>query len=341
MLTRRSFVSLSALALLGAAVPACLHGCGTIASADASEASDADKPEKLSAFAFDTVVTIEAYGAGEALSQVEERLQYFERIFSRTLEGSDVYAINHADGMPVEVHGETAELLAAALRYSELSDGLFDPTIGSVSALWDFKNGVVPDDAALNDALEHVDFRTVGLDERTVTLTDPLAKLDLGGIAKGYIADDIVGFLRDNGCRSALVNLGGNTYALGTKPDGSAWRVGLQDPNQARGTLFATTSVADRSVVASGINERSFLRDGVLYHHLLDPRTGMPARTGTASATIVSERSLDGDALSTIAFLMGPDDGPGFVQQQGDMQVVYVRTDGTVTSTDGLEIEAL
>ena len=293
-------------------------------------------------FRFNTTNTISASTDDEAI--LDEAVAWCDRselLFSRVDPASELFRLNRAEGRPTDVDPELAAFIETALSYCERADGQFDVTMGSATQRWDFKQQVIPAREDMAAALRHVDYRGVIVNDAVVTLRDPLACVDLGGIAKGYIADDIVGFLRDNGCRSALVNLGGNTYALGTKPDGSAWRVGLQDPNQARGTLFATTSVADRSVVASGINERSFLRDGVLYHHLLDPRTGMPARTGTASATIVSERSLDGDALSTIAFLMGPDDGPGFVQQQGDMQVVYVRTDGTVTSTDGLEIEAL
>ena len=342
MLTRRSFISLSMLALLGASLPACLQGCGKAAAADAEEnVGRSENPNRLTAFAFDTVVSIEAYGAANALSQVEERLQFFENIFSRTLAGSDIFAINHADGMPVQVHEETAKLLETALRYSELSDGLFDPTIGSVTELWDFKNGVVPRPDVLAEAVKHVDYRTVDLDGLTVTLTDPLAKLDLGGIAKGFIADDIATLLRPNGCRSALINLGGNTFALGAKPDGTPWQVGLQDPLEPRGTAFALVQAADRSIVASGINERSFEQGGTAYHHLLNPRTGMPTNNGTASATIVSEQSVDGDALSTIAFLMGVEDGMDFVNACDNLQVVFVQTDGTVSSSEGLEIEAL
>lgn len=342
MLTRRSFISLSMLALLGASLPACMQGCGKAAAADATENVDgSEKPDKLTAFAFDTVVSIEAFGAAEALALVEERLQFFESIFSRTLAGSDIYALNHADGMPVQVHEETATLLETALRYSELSNGLFDPTIGSVTELWDFKNGVVPLPDALAEAVKHVDYRTVSLHGLTVTLTDPLAKLDLGGIAKGYIADDIATLLRDHGCRSALINLGGNTFALGAKPDGTPWQVGLQDPLEPRGTAFALIQARDRSIVASGINERSFEQDGTTYHHLLNPRTGMPANNGTASATIVSERSVDGDALSTIAFLMGTEDGMSFVEAQNNLQAVCVQIDGTILSSEGLEIEAL
>lgn len=340
MLTRRRFVSLSALAVLGACAPGILHGCASPALGEEPVAGQNDaQPAKLVTFAFDTVIGIEASCSQRILDEVEARLRYFEQTFSKTVTTSDVYAINHADGMPTRVQPETADLIERALGYSQLSDGLFDITIGSVTDLWDFKNGIVPNDEMLAEALEHVDWRTIGLDGRTVTLTDPFARIDLGGIAKGFIADDIVALLRARGCESALINLGGNTYALGARPDGTPWDVGLQDPRSARGTLFGNLSVENRSVVASGINERSFEKDGTTYHHLLDPRTGMPMRNGTASATIVSERSLDGDAFSTTAFLLGAEAGAAFIAQQEGIDVVFVKDDGSVVSSAGLEVE--
>ena len=358
MLTRRQFISTTGLTLLAAGLPACLAGCAQAntretgtdagAAAEAGNASDAlaaegapvveEEPARLAAFFFDTVVRIEAHCPQSVLDEAEHRLQRFEDLFSRTKTGSDVYAINHADGMPVRVQPETADLVAKALRCSELSGGLFDLTIGAVSELWDFKGQTVPDPAALEQALAHVDWRTVGLDGDVVTMTDPEARIDLGGIAKGYIADDIATHLRSHGCESALVNLGGNTFALGTKPDGSAWSVGLQDPNQPRGTLLGSTLAANTSIVASGINERSFVREGRTYHHLLDPATGMPAENGMASVTIKSESSLEGDAFSTIAFLLGARNGRAFAEAQG-VQALFVATNGNVTKTDGWEVK--
>lgn len=346
MLTRRSFVSLSTLALLGLGLPSILQGCEPVEAAQAKTGSRplesmADQPSSLMLFLFDTVIGIEAYCPQEVLAGVEERLRYFESILSKTATGSDVYAINHADGNPTPMHPETADLITQALRYSELSGGLFDITVGGVMELWDFKNHVVPDPDDLAEALLHVDYRTVGVEGQTVTLTDPEAAIDLGGIAKGYIADDIVSLLKTHGCTSALINLGGNTYALGTKLDGSPWSVGLQDPNQPRGTQFASVSVANRSVVASGINERSFEANGTVYHHLIDPRTGMPQQNGTASATIVSERSLDGDAFSTITFLLGAEKGLSFIQEQPGAEVLFVGVDGSRAQSEGLEFNLL
>ena len=338
MLSRRAFLSFSACAL-AAGASLLSTGCARTADAEGglgASSSDAyGEPARTTVFAFDTVSDIEAYCPQDVLDEVEDRLRYFEGIFSRTVVGSDVYAINHADGMPTEVSPETAEVIAEALRYAELSDGLFDITIGAVTQLWDFKNGVVPDSQALARALEHVDWRGVGVRGTVVTLTDPYAAIDLGGIAKGYIADDVARLLRERGCESALINLGGNTYALGTRPDGTPWSVGLQDPGKARGTVYAQVQASDLSIVASGIEERGFEKDGVYYHHLLDPRTGMPVANGTASVTIASARSVDGDACSTIAFLLGAEEGLAFIEEQPGIEALFIGTDESSAASKG------
>ena len=354
MLTRRKFISLASLSLLlGAGLIPALSGC-TDAVADparpvpagdddtaGSSSAKLENPAKLEAFLFDTLVTIEAYCDESVLDQAEKRLVYFENIFSKTVAGSDVDLINNAAGASVDVHPETADVIAKALSYSEESEGLFDITIGGVVDLWDFKAGVVPEQTELDRALAHVDYRTVELDGMTVRLLDPAAKVDLGGIAKGYIADDIADLLRTAGCKSALINLGGNTYALGHRPDGSPWNIGLQDPNEARGTAFAATPVFDKSVVASGINERSFTLDGKTYHHLLDPKTGMPADNGLASVTVVSDSSLDGDACTTTAFLLGLESGMAFIEQHDGIEALFIETDGTATASSKMETESL
>lgn len=359
MITRRQFVKLASLPLLGASFAPLLGGCsnlsanaaglvsseaastaGASGSAASAQNAAASSVQSLDAFLFDTIVSVQATCSDTLMKQVEKRLVYFENIFSKTVAGSDVDLINTAAGDPIEVHPETAEVINAALQFSEASDGLFDITIGGVVALWDFKEGVVPSEEDLAAALAHVGYHNIVLEGTTVQLTDPLTQIDLGAIAKGYIADDIAALLRENGCESALINLGGNTYALGTKPDGSLWNVGLQDPNEAHGATFGSVRVQDKSVVASGINERSFEKDGVRYHHLLDPRTGMPANNGLASVTIVSDSSLEGDASTTTCFLMGGTEGTNFVQAHDGIEAIFMATDGTRTQTAGIHIES-
>lgn len=352
MLTRRHFISLATLSLLGASLAPALGGCTSAAASAAGLAPRSGEgaaggaatdngPATLSAFLFDTLITIEATCPESVLEQVEKRLVYFENIFSKTVPGSDVDTINNAMGVPVEIHPETADVIAQSIRYSEESNGLFDITIGGVVSLWDFKEGIVPNREDLDQALSHVDYRTIRLDGTTVQLLDPAASIDLGGIAKGYIADDIASLLRENGCESALINLGGNTYALGARPDGSPWQVGLQDPNEARGTAFAAAPVIDKSVVASGINERSFESAGRIYHHLLDPATGMPADNGLASVTVVSDSSLDGDACTTTAFLLGASAGMQFVENHAGLEALFIAVDGSSIASSGMKTEPL
>lgn len=339
MITRRKLLYISTLAGMGACLPLSLTACAK----DESNEPITEAPEEhtLLTFLFDTVINIKAYCPQEVLDLVEERLIFFENTFSKTIEGSDIHRINHAAGAATTVEPETVDLITKALTYCELSNGLFDITIGGVVNLWDFVEGVIPDADTLTEALSHVDYRNVHIDGNIVTVLDPESQLDLGAIAKGYITDDIVTLMKEQGCESALINLGGNTYALGTKPDGSDWRVGIQDPHEATGTSLGVVTVNNKSIVTSGINERSFEKDGVLYYHLLDPRTGMPAQSGLASTTIVSDLSLDGDAFSTVTFIMGQEEGLQAVEAYGDLEALFIDDRGSETATDNLEFELL
>ncbi len=346
MPSRRKFISLAALGTVFLTFPG-LSSLTSCSDDSQNEELPSDTPDMeyatLVTFLFDTVIEIKAACNQALLDGLEERLVFFENTLSRTIEGSDIYTINHALGGPVTVEPETAELISIALDYSELSGGLFDITIGSVIELWDFEAGILPNTDKLSEALTHVDYRTVSVDGLEVRVSDPEAQLDLGGIAKGYIADEAARFLREGGCTSAFIDLGGNIYTLGEKNDGSSWRIGIQDPNDVRGSILAIVEESDKSIVSSGINERSFEKDGVLYHHLLDPKTGMPAQTGLSGISIVSDLSVDGDALSTIAFLLGEEEGASFIDglassQDKDLQWIFIANDGSTSSSKNLEL---
>jgi thiamine biosynthesis lipoprotein len=359
MLRRRDFIAMlfGGAALLYGGV--FLGGCSTSsASSDASDsAANADSantdsadaaaadvyltPATLTEFLFDTIIDIKAYCSQELLDSVYERLVFFEDIFSRTREGSDIYLINAAAGAPVEVHSETADIIARACSFSELSGGLFDITIGTVTCLWDFSEGVIPNPDELAAALGHIDYHNIKIDGTTVTLADPQTKLDLGGIAKGYIADDVVALLKDGGCQSANVNLGGNVYVLGSKPDGSPWNVGIQDPFEPRGTIIGSIPLTDQSISTSGPYERGFEADGVFYHHILDPRTGYPVQTDLASTTIISTSSTTGDALSTTTFLLGADAALELIDAQSSLKGILVDDQKEVICSRGASINLL
>jgi thiamine biosynthesis lipoprotein len=260
-------------------------------------------------FLLDTICTITIYGAGDTslLKGAFELCAEYEALLSRTLEGSDIWRINHAGGSPVTVDPRTAALIEAALEFGDFSGGAFDITIGRLSELWDFNcNPSVPSGSNLDDALKTVGYRQVIVtDDTVVQLIDPEAWLDLGGIAKGYIADQIASFLKEQGIGGAVIDLGGNIMVVGTKPDGNLWRVGVKQPFDGGSEIIGALTTGEASIVTSGIYERQFMQDGVLYHHILDPGTGMPAKSDIVSATIVTESSTVGDALSTILILAG------------------------------------
>ena len=342
MLSRRRFLMLAAGSMCAMAAPAWLTGCSAGQNdgndnAAANDAADsaAYEVQSLTLFLFDTVIQVSALCTPELMDRISERCQFFEDRFSRTKEGSDIWNINQAHGAPVEVSEETARCIEASLAYSEASDGLFDISIGAVSSLWDFVEGIKPDDDAIEEAVKHVDYRTISVDGTTVTLADPDAMLDLGGIAKGFITDDLVSMLREAGCESAMLSLGGNVYVLGESFRGDDWNVGVQDPNGTANDVIASIPARDKSLVTSGLYERSFTIGDVLYYHILDPRTGYPVKTDLASASIVSDSSTDGDAYSTTLFLMGHDKAMELLNSDERFSGLLVDMNDTATASDG------
>lgn len=289
-------------------------------------------------FRFNTSNTISAETDDERiLDDALALCDRYEHLFSRFHPESQLYRINHAHGKPCEVDAELASLIETALTYCHASQGLFDITMGSVSALWDFKRGVVADADAVADALQHVDYRTVSVCGTTVTLRNPKASLDVGGIAKGYIADAVLRLLKERGVEHAVVNLGGNVAVMGGKPDASLWRIGIRKPQHSQTMpvmeYFATVSLNDGSVVTSGVYERAFMRNKVLYHHILDPQTGFPAQTDLLSATVISQNSIDGDGYTTALIIMGADRALAFACEHPDIEVILVTCEGDVLAT--------
>lgn len=299
----------------------------------------AAETEKQSAVGFylDTVVMLTAYGCDQSLlNDALEACGRYERLLSRTIEGSDVWRINHAAGAAVEVSEDTVEILETARRVSELSDGAFDATIAPVSTMWDFTSGkaALPDAAALAEAAEKVDFRRVLIDGNRVTLPEDMM-IDLGGIAKGYIADAVKRCLADRGVKSAVLSFGGNIVAIGLKPDGSPWKIGIQDIDRPTGEYMLVAKNFGGSTVTSGIYERGFEVNGEYYHHILDPDTGWPVQNELASVTIFSDSSMWGDALATAAFALGVEEGTALIEGLDGVEAVFIARDRSVTYTSG------
>lgn len=278
-------------------------------------------------FYFDTVVTATLYGAPEGtLDEIWAECERYERLLSKTIPGSDVDRINKAGGQAVTVDPETWEILRRAREISSLTNGAFAVTIAPLTAMWDFTDGTqrMPTDEERLAALPLVDDSAIILGENnTVTLPAGM-EIDLGGIAKGYIADRMAEMLRGK-ASGVILSLGGNVYVLGQKPDGTTYNVGIQDPDGKNGEVLAVVNTTDRSVVTSGIYERQFVKDGISYHHILDPVDGLPSRSDLASATIVGTSSMDADALATACIVMGREKALQFMQEQGIEGVLVTR----------------
>lgn len=290
-------------------------------------------------FYLDTSVTISAYGAtSEALNALLSECATYEALLSKTIEGSDVYNINHANGAPVTVSGHTRVVLEKALEIATLSGGAFDITIAPATELWDFKSETptLPDSVALEAAAKLVGYKNISLSGNVVTLPAGMM-IDLGGIAKGYIADEIADNCRASGITSGLLNFGGNVVVIGSKPDGSAWNVGIQDPDQPTGAYLAAIPAVNSTVVTSGIYERGFDLDGVRYHHILDTATGWPVQNELSSVTILTQSSMEADALSTTCFALGTEGGMALLREHfPEVNAVFITKDRQVTATEGV-----
>lgn len=290
-------------------------------------------------FYLDTVITITAYGTTDqsVIDDCFSLIGDYESMFSRTLEGSDIWNVNHSQGEPVTVSRETGELIDLALHYSELSNDAFDITLAPYSILWDFQNnpGNIPSETDLEEAGKHTGLSKLHVDGNLITLEDPEGAIDLGGIAKGYIADRVKEQLLSEGIGSALINLGGNVLTVGTKPDGSVWKIGIRKPFADASELSAVVPVTDQSVVTSGTYERYFQVDDTIYHHILDPATGYPVENGLQSVSILSDSSADGDALSTTCFVMGLKNGMELIESLEGIEAMFITEDGELHYSSG------
>jgi thiamine biosynthesis lipoprotein len=273
------------------------------------------KAVSQSGFYFDTFISVsiedrkyqEGMESEELLEGCFSICGELEDTFSRTDEKSELYQINHRGEDTVTVSDEMAYVVGEGLKYYELSGGVFDITVAPVLELWDFKDkeGVIPEEGDIQRAVSKVDASGIHLEGNQLTFDRKDTQIDLGALVKGYGADRLKEYLMEQGVESGIINLGGNVLTIGNNLEGKPWKVGIQKPFYQRETTIATISVDGKSVVSSGIYERYFEKDGVKYHHILDPRTGYPVQNGLWQVTIISENSLEGDALSTICMLLG------------------------------------
>lgn len=293
-------------------------------------------------FAMDTVMLLTVYGdqAQQGLDQAEQTIQKLEKLWSATDENSEIWALNHSGGNWVELSEDTREILSRGLELCALTDGELDLTAYSAVQAWGFPTGAyrVPDEAELEQLVGTIDYTQVELDDNQARLPEDMS-LDLGAVAKGRLGEVLSQDLKELGVTSALLELGGNIQTVGTKPDGSRWRVGIQDPNSQEGGYLAIVEVADQAVVTSGDYQRYFEQDGQTYCHIMDPATAAPADSGVDSVSIVGSDGTVCDALSTALFVMGEEKGAQFWKDHPEMdfEAIFVSQDGSIAVTEGLE----
>lgn len=287
----------------------------------------------------DTFIEIKVYAKVETqiMDECFAIIERYDNLLSRTKEGTAIYQLNETGS--VEMEADVLELLQKGLYYSKLSGGAFDITAEPITSQWDFKAEVpvLPDAGVLSEAVKHVDYTNLVIEGNQVSLKDPASGVDLGAIAKGYIADQVKEYLLSQGVESAIINLGGNVLCIGTKPDGSTFNVGIQYPFQARTDLIAIVKIDDFSVVTSGIDQRNFTIDDKLYHHILDTETGYPCENGLLAVTILSPESVDGDGLSTTCFALGLEKGMELIDSIEDVYAVFVTEDYALHYSEGFE----
>lgn len=326
---RRFGVLLTALLMVG-----CLSACQS-------------KPSQAQVFAMDTVMLFSVYGEnGEAAIQdARQEINRLENLLSRTRENSEVTCLNRASGesQPVKVGSELCDLIEQARQFSQATADAFDITLAPISSAWGFTEDAyrVPSQTELDALLTHVGMEHVHTDaEAGMAWLDEGTQIDLGAIAKGYASDRIKEIFLQYGITSGTVSLGGNVWTCGTKPDGSAWRVGIQDPRRAEesSAYVGTLELSDAFAVTSGGYQRYFEENGEIYHHILNPATGYPAQSGLISVTIVSsENGTMCDALSTALFVMGEEQAVEFWRSgRYDFDMILVTEDDRVLVTEGI-----
>ena len=318
--------------------PGTTQSTGLLPTAIAAETPDPNKKTTGIGFYFDTVVSLSLWGAPEGLmDEIWTICARYEQLLSKTIDTSDVSRINNAMGQTVTVDPETWEILRRAKEISAQTGGAFSITIAPVTALWSFTDTVtnmVPTDEARLKMLPLVDDQKIALGENnTVTLPAGM-EIDLGGIAKGYIADKVADIIREK-AYAGIVSLGGNVYTVGKKPDGSAFSVGIKDPhNPAASKSIIYTG--DGTVVTSGTYERGFSFGGVRYHHILDPETGWPSQSDLVSATFVMDSSMTADALATACIVIGSEKSLALAKEL-QLDAMFIDKDGQAFFTEGFE----
>lgn len=300
----------------------------------------------ISACSYDllhTVTSIQIFDSTDytILNECFAVIDYYEKLFSRTMTNSEVYNINRSNKTEFTISEELKEILEISLTYAELTNGALDISIAPLSSLWDFSSlehkTAPPTKEEIEQALSFVNYADISLKDNQLSFAKQGMQLELGAVAKGYIADKVKEFLLSKGVKSAIINLGGNILLVGEKPDGSAFNVGIQKPFEDRdAVVVAICELKDMSMVSSGIYERYFYdTEGNFYHHILNSKTGYPCNTELLQVTIISKDSATGDALSTACFALGLEKGLKLINSLEDVYATFIGADGTLYFSEG------
>lgn len=326
-----------------------LGGCNNIKQDTTTETKNTQTEEKAESneeaskdiFAMDTYMTVTAYGAKaqEAVDEAEAEIQRLDELLSTGNEESEIAQLNQ--NRSATLSEDAGYLVERALELNKETDGAFDIAIYPVMEAWGFptQNYQVPTADTLESLLKLADASQIIYDEnsRKISFGREGMKIDLGGIAKGYTSSRIMDIYKENNISSGLVNLGGNVQALGTKPDGSKWRVAVQSPDDTEDYL-GILSVEDKAVITSGGYERYFEQDGKTYHHIINPKTGYPAENGLTSVTVVSEDGTLADGLSTSLFIMGKEEAIEFWKAHSEeFDIIMLTDEGKLYVTEGIQ----
>lgn len=294
-----------------------------------------------SRFLIGTIISLELFGTSDEslLDGSFAIIEEIDQLMSLNIEGSELNNLNANAGKgPYEVSEQTFTVIKKALEYGGISNGGFDITLEPVISLWNIgsDDAAIPASDLLDEKLRFVDYTKVKLNESdlTVELEEGMS-IDLGGIGKGYSADLVAEYLRNEGVEKAILNLGGNILVIGEKAEDTPFRVGLQNPFDNRNEYFGVVEASNKTVVTSGIYERNFTQDDVLYHHILDTVTGYPVNNGVASVSIIADESIEADALSTVLFVLGIEEGIKLANELDGVECIFVSTEGHVTMSDG------
>ena len=305
---------------------------------------DVDNPISRTEIIMGTTVGVTLYenGSEEVLDKVFKRVQEIENLVSINKEETEIDKLNENAGIsPVKLSDTSFEIIEKALYYSKLSSGGYDLTVGPLVKLWSIglPEAKVPSQEEIEEIIKNIDYTKVELNKNTkeVFLSQKGMLLDLGSIAKGYAADEIVKILKEENINSAIIDLGGNIYALGFKEGNKNWKIGIQNPFDNRGKIVGSLEVSNKTVVTSGVYERYIEQDGQTYHHILNPETGYPYETDIAGVSIIADKSIDGDALSTLVFTKGLEKGLELVENIDGVDAIFITNNKEVYVTKDLK----